>query len=108
MILLLELGVQLVGVGIIQIDQRRFRGSLLHLTQAAARGLQNHVFGAVSLLGENDACQAAAVPALLADLHQQHDPNVGNGAVQGVKLHLAVRRLGVLLIPLVEFENHIR
>ena len=67
-LLLFQLVIQLPGVGIIQIDQRRFRGVLVNLTQAAAGGLQNHILRAVSLLGQDDSGQAAAIPALLADL----------------------------------------
>ena len=68
---LLELGNQLVTVGAVEVNQRRFQLPPVHLAQAPAGGLQYHVLGAVPLLGEDNSGQTAAVPALFANLHQQ-------------------------------------
>ena len=108
MVRLLQLGVELLGVGVVQIDQGRFRRVLIHLAQAAARGLQHHVFRAIAFLGQYDAGEAAAIPALLADLNQQDDADAGEGFVQGIKLQLAVRWLRIALISFVEPEYGVR
>ena len=47
------------------------------------------------------------VPAFLADLNQQNDADSGNRVIQSVELHLAVGGLRILLVALVEFQNHI-
>ena len=108
MVRLLQLGVKLFGVGVVQIDQGRFGRVLIHLAQAAARGLQHHVLRAIAFLGENDAREAAAVPALLTDLNQQDDADAGEGFVQGIKLQLAVRWLRIAFISFVEPEYGVR
>ena len=105
--LLLELGIQLICIGIVQVNQGSFGRSLLYLAQAAAGGLQNHVLGAVAFLRKDDASQTATVPAFLANLNQQNDADSGNRVIQSVELHLTVGGLRILLVALVEFQNHI-
>ena len=103
--LLLELSIELVRIAVVQVDECRFRRVLIHLTKASTGGLQHHILRAVALLREDDPSQAAAVPALLADLNQQNNADFRNCFIQRIKLHLAVGRLGILLIALVELEN---
>ena len=62
---------------------------------------------AVSLLGQDNPCETTAIPALFSNLSQENDANFGKGLIQTLKLHLTVRRLGVLLVSPVEFENGI-
>ena len=81
-VLLLELSIELVRVAVVQVDECRFRRVLIHLTQASAGGLQHHILRAVTLLREDDPSQAAAVPALLADLNQQNNADFRNCFIQ--------------------------
>ena len=108
MVLLLQLAVELVRVATVEVNERGLQDILLHLAQTAAGRLEHHVFGTVPLLGEDDPRQAAAVPALFPDLHQQNDADLGKGLVQAVKLHLTVRRLGILLIAFMKFQDTVR
>ena len=73
LLLLPQLLVEDFCVGLVQPDHRFLflRRLSIHLTQATATGLQHHVAPAIALLRQDDAGQAAAVPAFLADLYQQ-------------------------------------
>ena len=107
MVLLLELCVELVRIAVVQINQCSFCRALIHLTQAAARSLQHHVFGAISLLRENNAGQAAAIPAFFSNLNKENHTDFRQRLVKRVELHLAIYGLGVLLIAFVKFKNRI-
>ena len=67
-----QLRLQHLRVVLAEIDQRGVALATHHFAQAAAGRLQHHVGGAVALLREDDPGEAVAVPALFANLHQQH------------------------------------
>ena len=60
------------------------------------------------ILGKNDTCKTAAVPAFFTDLYKKNNANLGNRLVQNIKLHLAVSRHFILLISFMEFEYCVR
>ena len=102
LLLLFQLAFQFLSVGFVQVNERGFVRVALHLSQTAARRLQDHIPGAVALLRENNARQTAAVPALFADLHKQYDSDFGRRFVQRVELHLTVGGLRILLVAFME------
>ena len=107
-LLFAELAVEDIGVGLVEQDQGGLAGAAIDLAKAAAGGLEDHVAGAVALLGEDDAGEAAAIPAFLADLDEQDNLPAGNGIVEEGEVGGGIGGNAVRLVALVVAEDAVR
>ena len=104
-LLFFELVGELAAVAFVEDDDGFFGGTAVDFAEAAARGLQDHVAGAVALLREDDAGEGAAVPAFLADLDEEDDADGAVGGVEGGEGEFGALGGGVFLVAAMVAED---